>query len=111
MTIRALAFDTFGTLVDWRGSILAELDGLGARRGLVVDWPRFLADWKSCYREGMDKVNAGAWPWTTVEAIYHRRLVELLATYQCLLCRNGAPWQICRASLELRNHRGKRSVL
>jgi 2-haloacid dehalogenase len=82
MTIRALTFDTFGTLVDWRGSILAELEALGARRRLAVDWPRFLADWKSCYREGMDKVNAGAWPWTTVEAIYHRRLVELLPTYR-----------------------------
>ena len=82
MTIRALTFDTFGTLVDWRGSILAELEALGARRGLVVDWPRFLAEWKSCYRDGMDKVNAEEWPWTTLEEIYHRRLVELLPTYR-----------------------------
>ena len=82
MPIRALTFDAFGTLVDWRGSILAELEALDARLGIAVDWPRFLADWKSCYREGMDKVNAGAWPWTTVEVIYHRRLVELLQTYR-----------------------------
>lgn len=81
MAIKALTFDTFGTLVDWRGSILAELDELGKRKRLAVDWKRFLDDWKSCYRPGMDKVNRGEWPWTTIETIYRRRLVELVDGY------------------------------
>ena len=49
--------------------------------GSNVDWATFLADWKSGYRPGMDRVNRGEWPWTTVEAIYRRRLEELLPHY------------------------------
>ena len=74
MTVAALAFDTYGTLVDWRSSVLAELRAIGAANSLTVDWERFLADWKSCYRPGMDKVNRGEWPWTTIEVIYERGL-------------------------------------
>ena len=78
MTVQALTFDTYGTVVDWRDSVLAELLAFGAARGLYVDWTRFLTEWKAGYRPGMDRVNAGEWPWTTVEAIYRRRLEELL---------------------------------
>ena len=64
MAVRALTFDTYGTVVDWRSSVLAELAAFGAGRGLDVDWATFLADWKSGYRPGMDRVNRGEWPWT-----------------------------------------------
>jgi len=76
--IRALTFDTYGTLVDWRGSILDELRAFGAARGLERDWEAFLTDWKSAYRPGMDKVNRAEWPWTTIDVIYRRRLDEVL---------------------------------
>jgi 2-haloacid dehalogenase len=79
MDVKALLFDTYGTVVDWRGSMLGELETFGADRRLRVDWARFLDDWKSCYRPGMDKVNRGEWPWTTVEEIYRRGLEEALA--------------------------------
>jgi len=85
MPVTALTFDTYGTLVDWRSSILSELDAWGRAMGRGPDqkreWERFLADWKSCYRAGMEKVNSGEWPWTTVDVIYRRRLDELLDTY------------------------------
>lgn len=76
--IRALTFDTYGTLVDWRISVLTELRGFGGPRARGMDWEAFLAAWKACYRPGMDRVNSGEWPWTTVEAIYRRGLVTLL---------------------------------
>ena len=76
--IRALTFDTYGTLVDWRTSVLSELRAFGAPRGRAIDWEAFLAEWKACYRAGMDRVNSGEWPWTTVEVLYRRRLVALL---------------------------------
>ena len=79
--VTALLFDTYGTVVDWRGSILAELRAVGRSKGLTVDWERFLTDWKSCYRPGMERVNAGEWPWTTVDTIYRRRLDELVVAY------------------------------
>jgi len=81
MNVKALTCDTYGTLVDWRGSILDELRALGAARGIERDWEAFLADWKSCYRPGMDKVNSGQWPWTTIDVIYRRRLDEVLRAY------------------------------
>ena len=80
-TVKALTFDTYGTLVDWRGSVLGELRELGAARGIERDWEAFLAYWKACYRPGMEHVNRGEWPWTTIDAIYRRRLDELLAAY------------------------------
>jgi len=79
--IRALTFDTYGTVVDWRSSVLAELAALGARRRLAVDWARFLDEWKAAYRPGMERVNRGESPWTTIEAIYARRLEALLREY------------------------------
>ena len=81
MSIKALVFDTYGTVVDWRTSVLAELEAFGAARRLSVEWSKFLADWKSCYRPGMDKVNRGEWSWTTVEVIYRRGLDEVLDGY------------------------------
>ena len=76
--IRALAFDTYGTVVDWRTSVLDELRALADRKVLRLDSVLFLDEWKAAYRPGMDDVNRGARPWTTVDAIYRRRLVELL---------------------------------
>ena len=49
--------------------------------GIERDWERVLGDWKACYRPGMDKVNRGEWPWTTVDAIYRRRLDEVLRAH------------------------------
>jgi 2-haloacid dehalogenase len=82
MAVQALTFDTYGTVVDWRDSVLATLAEFGAARGLDVDWPAFLADWKAGYRPGMDRVNRGEWPWTSVEAIYRQRLEALLPRYE-----------------------------
>jgi 2-haloacid dehalogenase len=81
MEIRALTCDTYGTLVDWRASILDELRALGRSRGIERDWEAFLDDWKSAYRPGMDKVNRGEWPWTTIDVIYGRRLDEVLRAH------------------------------
>lgn len=76
--VKALAFDTYGTVVDWRGSVLAELRDLGKARRLGVDWEAFLREWRDCYRPGMDRVNSGEWPWTSVDEIYRRALDRLL---------------------------------
>jgi len=78
MHVRALVFDTYGTLVDSRTSVLEQLVAFGAARGVAHDWAAFLAEWKRCYRPGMDAVNRDEAPWTTIEQIYRRRLVELL---------------------------------
>ena len=56
MEIRALVFDVFGTVVDWRGSIVREGEALGARKGLKVDWPVFADAWRAEYQPAMAQV-------------------------------------------------------
>jgi 2-haloacid dehalogenase len=81
LTIRALTFDTYGTVVDWRTSVLAELRSFADRKAPALDCVRFLDEWKAAYRPSMDRVNRGEIPWTTVDAIYRTRLEELLLSH------------------------------
>ena len=79
--IKALTFDTFGTVVDWRASIINDFRAFGRRTGIAIDWEAFVDEWKTCYRPGMDAVRSGRWPWTTVDAIYRAKLDEILPRY------------------------------
>lgn len=81
MTIRALTFDVFGTVVDWRSAIIAELEALGKARQVEADWTAFVDQWKAYYRPAMDQVNAGRRPWTNVDVIYREALDALLPQY------------------------------
>jgi FMN phosphatase YigB (HAD superfamily) len=49
--VKALIFDIFGTVVDWRTSIEAELKALGDKHGVEADWPKFAQDWRTSYME------------------------------------------------------------
>jgi hypothetical protein len=55
-TIQALTFDVFGTVVDWRSSIIREGEALGQARGLRVDWAKFADAWRGLYQPNMDRV-------------------------------------------------------
>lgn len=79
--VKVLTFDVFGTVVDWRGSILAETKVFGQSKGLSVDWEAFIDAWQRCYRPGMDRVNKGEIPWTNVDVIYRTKLKELLVEF------------------------------
>lgn len=76
--IRALAFDVFGTVVDWRSSVARELAAFGARHGISDDWSAFADDWRAGYVPAMDRVRRGELPWTRIDDLHRGRLVELL---------------------------------
>jgi hypothetical protein len=63
-----LVFDTFGTVVDWRGTIVAEGADLSRRKGLDVDWAAFADAWRAEYRPSMERVRRGDLPWTATSA-------------------------------------------
>src|SRR4051812_34200087 len=65
--LKALVFDTFGTLVDWRGSIIAEGAVWGKSKGLTVDWARFADRWRAGYAPAVNKVRNGEMPWTKLD--------------------------------------------
>jgi 2-haloacid dehalogenase len=73
-----LAFDTFGTVVDWRSSIIAELGSFGERHGLQRDWAAFADNWRKGYLPAMDRVRRGELPWTKIDALHRMILDELL---------------------------------
>lgn len=81
MDIKALTFDVFGTVVDWRSAVIAELSALGAAKGIDGDWAAFADAWKACYTPALRKVNAGALPWTNVDRIFREELDALLPQY------------------------------
>lgn len=72
---RALAFDVFGTVVDWHGGIAREAAALAARHGIAGDWPAFANDWRAGYMPAMDKVRRGELPWTHIDAL-HRMILD-----------------------------------
>ena len=76
--MRALAFDVFGTVVDWRSSISRELEQFGQRHGLQQDWPAFADNWRAGYAPAMDRVRRGELPWTRIDDLHRMILVELL---------------------------------
>ncbi|MGV0810721.1 haloacid dehalogenase type II [Mycolicibacterium boenickei] len=78
--MRALAFDVFGTVVDWRSSIIGELETFGESHGLQRDWPAFADSWRAGYAPAMDRVRRGELPWTRIDDLHRAILVELLDT-------------------------------
>ncbi|WP_119354722.1 haloacid dehalogenase type II [Azohydromonas sediminis] len=75
----ALVFDVFGTVVDWRSTVIAEGRMRGARLGLDVDWAAFADEWRAGYPLAMDEVRRGALPWTNLDGLHRRILDRLLA--------------------------------
>jgi 2-haloacid dehalogenase len=80
--VKALACDVFGTVVDWRGSIIREGAEWAARKGLRVDWAKFADRWRAGYSPAMDKVRKGTLPWTKLDALHRMILDELLGEFQ-----------------------------
>lgn len=81
MTRRALVFDVFGTVVDWRGSIIEEGQVWGNAKGICVDWARFADDWRDGYLPSMAKVRNGELPWTNLDGLNRMLLEDLLKKY------------------------------
>ena len=80
--VKALVFDTFGTVVDWRSSVIAEGMKWGKAKGIQIDWAQFADRWRLGYRPTMDKVRKGEIPWTRLDDLHRMILEELLKEYK-----------------------------
>jgi 2-haloacid dehalogenase len=76
--VKALVFDVFGTVVDWRQSVIRELTAFGGGRGLSVDWARFADDWRGLYQPAMEEVRSGRRSWTILDDLHRESLKKLL---------------------------------
>lgn len=79
--VRALLFDVFGTVVDWRGSLVREGRVLGARKGLQVDWAEFADAWRAGYRPAMERVRRGELPWMNIDQLHRLILDDILPRF------------------------------
>src|SRR5579872_3301292 len=79
--VKALVFDTFGTVVDWRGSIIEEGRIWAKGRNLNVDWARFADRWRDGYAPAMEKVRKGELPWTKLDDLHRMLLEDLLKEF------------------------------
>ncbi|HXE96794.1 MAG TPA: haloacid dehalogenase type II [Dongiaceae bacterium] len=77
MTIKALTFDVFGTVVDWRTTIIDEVSRLGGAKGNNIDPAGFADVWRAGYKPAMDRVRRGELPWMNLDAL-HRMLLDRL---------------------------------
>lgn len=78
-SIRALTFDVFGTVVDWRGSIIREGRALGKQKNLKVDWAAVADAWRDGYKPAMDRVRKRQLPWMRIDQLHRLILDDVLA--------------------------------
>ena len=74
---RVLAFDTFGTVVDWYGSIVREVSALR----LPVDPGQFAIAWRAGYRPAMARVRSGELGWTKIDDLHRLILDDILVKF------------------------------
>ena len=79
--LKAVTFDVFGTVVDWRTSIAREVEGLAVKKQFVVDGERFADAWRKLYQPSMKKVRDGKMPWTVLDDLHRTNLLEVLETF------------------------------
>src|SRR3984957_21003061 len=80
--VKACVFDTFGTVVDWRNSVIAQGMEWGKAKGLNINWVEFADKWRLGYRPIMDKVRNGQLPWTNLDGLHRMLLDQLLVDYK-----------------------------
>ena len=73
--VKALFFDVFGTVVDWRTSVAREAKTILGSRGYALDWLAFADAWRAEYQPGMEEVRSGRIPFSKLDVI-HRRMLE-----------------------------------
>jgi 2-haloacid dehalogenase len=75
---KALFFDVFGTLVDWRSSIAREARRILQPLGFSVDWRAFADAWRDQYQPAMEEVRAGRIPFCKLDVLHRRNLDRIL---------------------------------
>lgn len=108
--LRVLLFDVFGTLVDWRSSLIDIARATGAGEGMQADWAPVVDDWRRAYRPALDRARTEA-AWRDLDAIQRETLASVLAQHRITLSAAGQealvrgwrqlrPWPDSRTGLD-----------
>ncbi len=80
--IKALFFDVFGTVVDWRSSVAEDLAQFGIAKGLERDWTAMAVRWRSMYQPAMDAVRNGQRAYVKLDILHRENLDQLLTEFE-----------------------------
>jgi 2-haloacid dehalogenase len=78
---KALFFDVFGTLVDWRSGIAREAEIILKPLGMTLDWPAFADAWRGEYQPGMEEVRSGRIPFSKLDVLHRHNLERVLPRF------------------------------
>jgi 2-haloacid dehalogenase len=79
--VKALLFDVFGTLVDWRTGVAREAKSVLKPLGYALDWLAFADAWRAQYQPGMEEVRSGRIPYTKLDVLHRQMLQKILASF------------------------------
>ena len=79
--VQVLAFDVFGTVVDWRGGIIAELTAIAAERDLSLDAAAIADAWRKRYQPFLVRVRQGELPWQVLDKLHRAGLDEVVREF------------------------------
>jgi 2-haloacid dehalogenase len=79
--IRALTFDVFGTVVDWRSGVAREAARIIGARGRELDWGAFADRWRALYQPSLQRVRTGERPWTRLDDLHRESLLQVLGEF------------------------------
>jgi 2-haloacid dehalogenase len=80
--VKACVFDVFGTVVDYRTSVIADATERGKAKNLKVNWVEFADRWRMGYGPAMNRVRKGEIPWTNLDDLQRKILEDLLKQYR-----------------------------
>ncbi len=80
-SVKACVFDVFGTVVDWRSSVAADVQALAKRKGVTIDAEQFADAWRAGYGPSMNRVRSGELPWTRLDALHRMTLDRILVDF------------------------------
>jgi 2-haloacid dehalogenase len=101
MDLEVIAFDVFGTLVDWRSSIAAALERTGGRAGLAADWPAVADAWRSRYAPALAAVLSGHRDYQPLDVLHAQMLDDLAPGFGLETLSPGDRAELVRAWHEL----------
>lgn len=78
---KVIVFDVFGSVVDWRSSLIADLTAYGQQRGISGDWVGLVDAWRASYHPSMDRVRKGELPWMKLDDLHRMSLDKLVADF------------------------------
>jgi 2-haloacid dehalogenase len=80
--VKALVFDTFGTVVDWRSSVAHEVAKVARQKHVALDAAKFADAWRAGYGPSMNRVRSGELQWTRLDALHRMTLDKILVDFK-----------------------------